>query len=315
MNKKVVIFGGGTGITQLVSGLKLFPVDITLVSTVSDNGSSTGKLREEFVMPGMGDLRKIVVSLSNAPEKIKNLLEYRFDTYSDLNGHPIGNLIMVGMYNMTGSLKESIDVLSEFLDVRHKVLPISEDLLTLAGLTLDGEEILGEENITKAHKKYKKLYYKEKHHVTNDVIDAIDSADMIIFSMGSLFTSILPHLLFKEVRDAIDRSNAKILYTSNAVTQPGETDNFTVSDHIAVLNKYLGKRKIGYVLASNTKIPLDIVLKYSTSEQKDLVKIDKDIINSMGCKLYTSDMLKIENNMIRHDSLKLATLIFNCLMK
>ena len=147
MNKKIVVFGGGTGISYLLKGLNLFPVDITAVISVSDNGSSTGKLREEFVMPAMGDIRKVITSLSDVDNKIKDLLEYRFNTYSDLNGHPIGNLLMVGMYNMTGSLKESIEVLTNFLNIRHKVLPLSEDYLTLMGETIDGKIITGEEEI------------------------------------------------------------------------------------------------------------------------------------------------------------------------
>lgn len=313
-NKKIVVFGGGTGITRLLQGLKLFPVDITAIITVSDDGSSTGKLREEFVVPGIGDIRKVIVGLSNVPDKVKKLLEYRFDTYSDLNGHPIGNLIMVGMYNMTGSLRESINVLSEFLDVRHKVLPISEDLLTLVGETVDGEIIKGEHNITASLKKYKRLYYEEEPHIVEEVFLAIKEADMIVFSMGSLFTSVIPHLISRQVVAAIDCSKAKIVYASNAVTQPGETDNFTVSDHVKVLNSYLGKRKIECVFSSTTKIPDMIVKKYETAEQKDLVPIDLEELNKLGCKLVTSDMIKIEDNMIRHDSLKLANLIFSSLI-
>lgn len=315
MNKKVVVFGGGTGISQLLSGLKLFPVDITAVITVSDDGASTGKLREEFIMPGMGDIRKVIVSLSNASDKLKKLFEYRFDTYSDLNGHPIGNLILVGMYNMTGSLKESIDVLSEFLEVKHKVLPLSEDSLTLVGKTKDGDIVSGEHNITEAGCQFSKLYYEKEPTITPEVIQSILDADMIVFSVGSLYTSIIPHLISKQVIKAIDKSSAKIIYVCNAVTQPGETDNFSVSDHVKVLNSYLGKRKIDAVLAASTKIPNDIVLKYSTKEQKDLVPIDKDNLKDMNCKLYKEDMLVLENNMIRHDSLKLANLIFDCLMK
>ena len=159
MNKKVVVFGGGTGISFLVRGLKEFPVDITSVIAVSDNGSSTGKLREEFFMPAMGDIRKVIVNSSNANDKLKDLLEYRFDTYTDLDGHPIGNLIMVAMYNMTGSLKESIKVLSDLLDVRHKILPLSEDYLTLTGETVDGDIIKGEEAVGLEARKFKKLYY------------------------------------------------------------------------------------------------------------------------------------------------------------
>ena len=155
MNKKVVVFGGGTGISFLVRGLKEFPVDITTVISVSDNGSSTGKLREEFFMPAMGDVRKVIVALSNADDKIKELLQYRFDTYTDLDGHAVGNLIMAAMYNITGSLKESIRVLSDFLKVRHKILPLSEDYLTLMAETTSGDIIHGESEIGHDRRKIK----------------------------------------------------------------------------------------------------------------------------------------------------------------
>ena len=141
MKKKVVVFGGGTGLSFLLKGLKQFPVDIIAVISVSDDGRSTGKLREEFLMPAMGDIRQVLANLSDADDEIKDLLEYRFDTYSDLDGHPVGNLMMVAMYNMTGSLRESIKVLSSFLGVNHKVLPLSEDYLTLTCETMDGDII------------------------------------------------------------------------------------------------------------------------------------------------------------------------------
>lgn len=315
MNKKIVVFGGGTGISYLLKGLNLFPVDITAVISVSDNGSSTGKLREEFLMPAIGDIRKVITSLSDVDTKIKDLLEYRFNTYSDLNGHPIGNLMMVAMYNMTGNLKESIEVISKFLNIKHKVLPLSEDYLTLMGETIDGRIIEGEEEITKEKTKYKRLFYKEEPKIEQEVLKSIKEADLIIFSMGSLYTSILPHLISKEIINALDNAKAPILYTSNAVTQPGETDNYKVSDHIKTLNKYLNKRKIEVVIAPNTVIPDKIVKKYETSEQKDLVKIDKENIKKLNCKLIESDNLTIENNRIRHDSLKIANEVFNYIMR
>lgn len=315
MNKKIVVFGGGTGISYLLKGLNLFPVDITAVISVSDNGSSTGKLREEFLMPAIGDIRKVITSLSDVDTKIKDLLEYRFNTYSDLNGHPIGNLMMVAMYNMTGNLKESIEVISKFLNIKHKVLPLSEDYLTLMGETIDGRIIEGEEEITKEKTKYKRLFYKEEPKIEQEVLKSIKEADLIIFSMGSLYTSILPHLISKEIINALDNAKAPILYTSNAVTQPGETDNYKVSDHIKTLNKYLNKRKIDVVIAPNTVIPDKIVKKYETSEQKDLVKIDKENIKKLNCKLIESDNLTIENNRIRHDSLKIANEVFNYIMR
>ncbi len=315
MNKKVVVFGGGTGSTYLLKGLKEFPVNITAVVTVSDDGRSTGKLRKEFNIPAIGDIRHVITSLADIDDNIKNLLSYRFDTTSDLNGHPVGNLIIVAMYNLTGSLKKSIEVLSKFLNVKHKVLPISEDNLTLIGETINKEKIIGEEAITEANTTFEKFYYATNPHVLQEVKEAVKDADLIIFSMGSLITSILPHILCKELIKEIDKSTAKIMYTCNAVSQPGETDNYKVSDHIKILNKYLGKRKIEVVIASNTNIPKNILEKYSNKEQKDLIKIDKNNINKLNCELIEDDILTIEDNLIRHNSIKLANLIFNYLMR
>ena len=156
-NKKVVILGGGTGTSFVLRGLKYFPLDITAVITVSDNGSSTGRLREEFSIPAVGEIRKVLSSLSTLPDEIRDVMEYRLSTYSDLNGHAIGNLILTSLIKETGSLKTSIEYLSKIMDVKHKVLPLSEDFLTLMGETTDGEIIEGEDQITKAHKKYKRL--------------------------------------------------------------------------------------------------------------------------------------------------------------
>lgn len=315
MNKKIVVFGGGTGISFLVRGLKKFPVDLTCVISVSDNGSSTGKLREEFFMPAMGDVRNVIVNLSDANEKIKELLQYRFDTYTDLDGHPVGNLIMVAMYNITGSLKESIKVLGGFLNVRHKILPLSEDYLTLMAETYDGEIIRGESEIGHDRRKIKQLFYDEDPNVDKEVLEEINSSDLIIFSIGSLYTSIIPHLLSSEVVKAIDKSKAKILYTCNAVGQVFETEGYTVSDHVKIINKYLGKRKVDAVIAADSNLPSEVLDKYISVENKSLVKVDKNKLDEMGCELILEDLLVIEDNYIRHDDLKFATCIFNYLMR
>ncbi len=315
MHKKITIFGGGTGISFLLRGLKEFPVDITAVITTSDNGSSTGELRKEFSIPAVGDIRQVITNLSNIDSDIKKLMEYRFNTTSDLNNHAIGNLIFTGLLDITGSLKKTIEEISKLLDVRHTVLPLSEDCLTLVGKTVDGEIIEGETAITKAHKKYKKIYYKEEPHVLPEVLEAIKNADLIIFSMGSLYTSILPHVISKEIKKAIKEAKAKKMYICNAVTQPGETDNFTVSDHIKLLNHYIGKNSINVVVASNSKISKDIVDKYSTEEQKDLVLIDDEELLKLGVEIIAEDLITLEDGTIKHDSLKLSATVFNYIMR
>ena len=316
MHKKVVVFGGGTGISYLLKGLKDFPIDITAVITVSDNGRSTGRLREEFHTPAVGDIRKVITSLSSIEEPIKKMMSYRFSTTSDLDGHALGNLILTAMLDITGSLKESIASLSKLLDVRHTVLPISEDpSLTLMGKDKDGNIIEGEEQITTANRQFEKIYYKKEPKVLPEVLTAIKEADLIIFSMGSLYTSVLPNVICKEVQAALEETKAPLMYTCNVVTQPGETDGFTVSDHIKLLNKYLHKKKIDAVIASNTKIDKKIAEKYSTAEQKEPVKIDYQELEKVGVELIEDDLIIVEDNILRHNSLKLSSLIFSYLMK
>ena len=316
MNKKIVVFGGGTGISYLLKGLKNFPVDITAVIAVSDNGRSTGRLREEFHTPAVGDIRKVITSLSGIDEPIKKMMEYRFNTSSDLDGHALGNLILTAMLDMNGSLKDSIAYLSKLLDVRHTVLPISEDSkLTLMGRDFEGNIIEGEDQITSANRQFEKIYYKEEPEVVPEVITAIKEADLIIFSMGNLYTSVLPNIICKEVQDAIVESTAPTMYLCNVVTQPGETDKFTVGAHVELLNRYLEKNKLDVVIASNTKIDKKIAKKYYTEEQKDLVPIDHKRLKEMGVELIEDDLIIIEDNILRHNSLKLSSLIFSYLMR
>jgi len=315
MKKKIVVFGGGTGISYLLRGLKDFPVDLTAVITVSDSGRSTGKLREEFSTPAVGDIRKVLSNLSELPEEVKSIMEYRFETYSDLDGHPLGNLVLTAMLNKTKKLKTSIEYLSKLLDVKHKVLPLSEDYLTLMGETINGEIIEGEDNVTYSNKKYKRIFYKETPHVEEEVLTSIKEADLIVFSMGSIYTSILPHLLCKEVVKEINNSNAKVMYLCNAMTQPGETDNFGVSDHIKTLEKYLGVNTINVVIANNTRINPEILKKYENEEQKDPVLIDYKNLEKMNVELIEDNLLTTVDNTIRHNSLKLSSIIFSYLMR
>lgn len=316
MYKKVVVFGGGTGISYLLKGLKDFPVDITAVIAVSDNGRSTGRLREEFHTPAIGDIRKVITSLSGIDEPIKKMMEYRFNTSSDLDGHALGNLILTAMLDMNGSLKDSISYLSKLLDVKHRVLPISEDSkITLMGKDYDGNIVEGEHQITSAHRKFETIYYKEEPEVVPEVLDAIKEADLILLSMGSLYTSVLPNVICKEVKDALNKTKVPIVYLCNVVTQPGETDKFTVGDHVEMINRYLETRKLTAVIASNTKIDKKIAKKYYTEEQKDPVPIDHDKLKELGVELIEDDLIIVEDNILRHNSLKLSSLIFSYLMR
>ena len=315
-NKKIVVFGGGTGLSYLLKGLKDFPLDITAVITVSDDGRSTGKLREEFHAPAVGDIRKVLSSLSSTSQNIKNMLEYRFDTTSDLDGHALGNLILISLLNITGSLKESINELCTLLDIKNKVLPLTEDAnVTLMAEMMDGSVIEGEASITKSDKKVKRLFYKEQPEVLEEVKVAIKEADLIIFSMGSLYTSIFPHIISDDIRKTLDEVKTPIMYLCNIVTQPGETDDFTVSDHVNLINSYLGKHKLDAVIASNSKISEEMALRYANEEQKDPVKIDYPVLSKLDTEFIEADLLTIDDNTLKHHSRKLSALIFSYLMK
>ena len=315
MNKKVVILGGGTGTSTLVRGLKQFPVDISVVVSVCDDGRSTGKLRQEFDIPAVGDLRKVLAALSDTEPLFESLLEYRFNTTSDLNGHTVGNLLLAALCNITGNVSDGIKSLSKVLNIKGRVLPLTEDNVTLIGVMQDDSVVEGEHNITMSEKAIKDIYYKQEPLINPSVIKAIKEADMIILSMGSLYTSISCNLICKDVIDAIDESKGKILYVCNMFTQPGETDGFTVSDHINVLNNYLGKRKIQTVIVNDGKIPKKYINKYHREEEKDPVVIDNVSLNKMDVNVIKDNFITIESGSLKHDAIKLSLKIFEDIIK
>lgn len=309
---KLAVLGGGTGLSTLLSGLKKLPFEISAIVSVCDDGSSTGRLREEFNTPAVGDIRKVLVSLSSDEEKIDKLFNYRFNTSSDLDGHALGNLLLTGANEITGSMSSTIEMLNSLLNLKGKVLPLTEDNVTLVGEMDDGSTIYGEHNITEYDGRIKKIYYSSHPKVNNDVIKSIKKADAIILSMGSLFTSILPNLICPEVIDAIDKSHGKIIYVCNIMTQPGETDNFSVSDHINLINSYLGVRKIDAVIVNSGSVDENIVKKYETTEQKDLVYFDNNNIGKVD--IIENDYILIENGSIRHNTLRVAIDIISYLL-
>lgn len=313
MNKKVVVLGGGTGMSVLLQGLKKFPLDITAIVSVSDDGSSTGKLREEFNTPAVGDIRRVLISLSETEPLVEKLFNYRFKTCSDLDGHTVGNLILTAAKEITGNLSDGIEALSKVFNLKGKVVPLTEDNVVLMAKMEDGSIVEGEHHITESPKKIKEVFYKEEPIVNPESIEAIKNSDAIILSMGSVYTSIIPNLITKEIINAIDNSSAKIMYVCNMVTQPGETEGFKVSDHINLLNAYLGKRKIEYVLANDKKIDENILKRYQTTEQKDQVILDRENLNSV--KLIEDNYFTLIDNIVRHDALKLAFNIFTEVFK
>ena len=315
MKRKVVVLGGGTGSSTLLRGLKEFPVDLTAIVSVCDDGRSTGVLREEFNIPAVGDIRRVLVALSETEPLVMDLFNYRFHTTSDLDGHTVGNLLLTASSEITGNLSDGIEALSRVFNLKGKVVPLTEDNVVLMGEMADGSIVEGEHRITENNQAVRRVFYKEKPVPTKEAVKALEEADLIVLSMGSLFTSIIPNLICEEIVEAIDRSRGKIMYVCNMVTQPGETEDFKVSDHVELINQYLGKRKIDVVVANDGKIGEEMARRYESLEQKDPVELDRDVTEKIVNRVISDDYVVVKNNLLRHNVLKLGMHIFGYLLE
>jgi len=311
--KKVVVFGGGTGLSCLLSGLKMFPIEVTTVIAVSDNGSSTGVLKEELNIPAVGDVGKVLLAMANGDDDLIKLLRYRFDKEGSLHNHPVRNIILAALIDLKGNLTEATKYMCKLLDIKGTVLPLSEERIELVGESED-QAYYGEEEVSRNVRNIQKLTYDHNITISNEIKEKILDADLIIFSPGSLYTSILPHLIAPEVLEALEGTKAPLMYVSNLVSQPGETDNYTVGDHIKVLNQYLGNRKIDVVIANDAKIDERIIEKYLTLENKTVVPLDRESIEEQKAQIIAGNIFCLENEAIRHDALKTSYLIFSYLM-
>ena len=316
--KKVIIFGGGTGLSCLLSGLKLFPLAVTTVITVSDNGSSTGVLKQEFDIPAVGDVGKVLLSMANVDDDLVRLLRYRFHREgSSLDNHPVRNILLTALIDLKGSLTEATRYMCRLLKIKGEVLPLTEEKVELVGKSATGgAEFFGEESVSRNVRYISSLSYDHDIHVADAVKQAIAASDLIIFSPGSLYTSILPHLIVDDIVDTIRCARAPIMYVSNLVTQPGETDHYDVSDHLAVINRYLKGRRVDLVVGNDAEIDPAVASRYLASENKTLVSLDRDAIARQGARIIEDDIFSIdEEGRIRHNALKTAFLIFSYLME
>ena len=311
--KKVVIFGGGTGLSCILSGLKLFPIDVTTVIAVSDNGSSTGKLKEELNIPAVGDVGKVLLSMANVDEDFIDLLSYRFEKGS-LYNHPLRNIVLASLIDLKGNLTEATKYMCKLLDIKGTVLPLTGEKIDLVGESTE-REYFGEEAVSRNIRNISRLSYDHDIKIEQEIREKIEEADLIIFSAGSLYTSIVPHLLAPEVRSALEETKAPLLYISNLVTQPGETDIQTVSRHVEILNEYLGSRKIDLVVANNGTVDENVRERYLSAENKRIVQVDHITLEKMGVQIIEDDIFCIEDEKIRHNALKTAFLIFSYLME
>jgi len=310
---KIAIIGGGTGLSSILRGLKNFPIDITAIVTVADDGSSSGSLREELDIPPPGDVRNVLVALSEAEPLVNELFQYRFEEGSELAGHPIGNLLLAAMTKITGNFATAVQNLSDVLNVRGRILPVCNEALCLCAEYEDGAIATGESNIA-SDKKIKRVYYKEPCAALDEAVKAVKEADLVVLAPGSLFTSIIPNLLFSEMRNAIENTRAKFVYCCNIMSQPGETTGFTVSDHIKSIEEHVGFDFMDHVLVNDGKIRPDVLQRY-VDENADIIEIDRNILDEMGVNVIQSRMVDYNDaNEVRHDSKKVAAMIFSLLL-
>lgn len=308
---KIVLIGGGTGLSTILKGLKKYPCHITAIVSVGDDGGSSGQIRDAINIVPPGDIRKVIVAMSEAEPLVNDLLNYRFNDNSIFAQHTVGNIMLTALFQLSGDYVKAIEQLCNVLNVHGKVLPVAKTPITLIAKMEDGSEIRGEHHITQAKKKIKHIRAEQTNiETTQDVLDAIMEADLIVFGPGSLFTSIIPNLLVPAVRKAILHSKAQKLYICNVMTEPGETDGYTVSKHVQELEKYLKKGIIDVVFANDDfNVPEDILARYHQSGS-DLVKVDLERLALMNKEVITSRFLTInEEGFIRHKSNKIAAYV------
>nr|WP_295971591.1 YvcK family protein [uncultured Bacillus sp.] len=311
---RIVVIGGGTGLPVLLRGLKKYPVDITAIVTVADDGGSSGRLREELNIPPPGDVRNVLAALSDVEPLIEEMFQHRFKAANDLSGHSLGNLILAAMTSITGNFMYAIQEMSKVLNVRGKVLPASNQSVVLHAVFEDGFMISGESKIPNCGKKIKRVFLTPANVMPlPETLQAIKEADLIVIGPGSLYTSILPNLLVPKIGDEVCRAQAKKVYICNLMTQAGETHNYTASDHVRAIYDHIERPFIDTILVNNENIPLQVQERYS-KEDAEPVHYDLDSLYSLGLNVIFGEIVCIENGVIRHDTNEVAKILYSLLI-
>ena len=308
---RIVAVGGGTGLSMLLSGVKNITNNLTAVVTVGDDGGSSGRLRESMGILPPGDIRHCITALADDEDLVNKLFKYRFDNGEGLEGHSFGNLFITALCAITGDMVSAVRASSNVLSIRGRVLPSTLDDMKLVAEMEDGRIIHGESTIPEAHGKIKQLYTEPANcKALEDVIQAIRGAELIILGPGSLYTSVIPNLLIKEISEEIAKSKAKKIYVCNIMTQPGETDNYTVSDHLKALIKHAGSNKIVDAVLVNNYLPENMADKYQKSGSYP-VKIDTQEIRKMGIKIVAKKLIEnSKEGLVRHSSNRVARAVY-----
>ena len=308
---KVVAVGGGTGLSMLLKGIKHITNNITAVVTVGDDGGSSGRLREEMGVLPPGDIRNCIAALADDEDLVTKLFQYRFKTGEGLEGHSFGNLFLTALCSITGDMVRAVKESSKVLSIRGRVLPSTLDNMRLGAEMEDGRIIHGESNIPEAHGRIKRLFTEPKDcKALDDVITAIRDAELIILGPGSLYTSVIPNLLIKEISHEIAKSNAKKIYVCNIMTQPGETDGYNVSDHVNALMKHAESRNIIDTVLVNDFLPSNLAKKYQMSGSYP-VRLDYENLKKLGVKLFSKKLIEdSKEGLVRHSSNRVARAIY-----
>ena len=314
---KIAVIGGGTGISVILDSLRKKDVDISAIVTVADDGGSSGELRKNMQLTPPGDLRNVLVALSDMPKFYERVFQYRFaDEDGPLAGHPLGNLIIAGISEMQGSTYNAMQILTKFFHTTGKIYPSSDRPLTLHAVFTDGAEVIGESHIAGYqgmidHVYVTNTYDDQKPQASRKVVQTILDSDMVVLGPGSLFTSILPNLVIEEIGQALLETEAQIAYVCNIMTQRGETEHFTDANHVEVLHRHLGENFIDTVLVNIESVPQE----YMNSNQFDeyLVQVEHDFkgLQAQVPRVISSNFLRLENGGAFHD----GNLVVDELMK
>jgi len=310
--ERVVAIGGGTGLSTMLRGLKEYTYNITAVVTMADDGGSSGKLREEGMLPP-GDLRNCIAALADTEPLMEELFQYRFRGLGPLQGHSLGNLIMAAFSEMRGDFASAVREAARVLAIRGQVLPSTLDEIRLGAKCQDGSCVEGQSKINQTINIDHVYLMPDKPRALPAVIEAIQDAEMIIIGPGSLFTSILPNLLVPEIAAAIKSSMAPKVYVCNVMTQPHETDGFKASDHLRAITRHAGTGLVTHVLVNSGRIPPEMAERYAQSGAT-VVEADLDALRLLGVEPIRSNIVDV-TNVVRHNPHKLASRIFRLVRK
>ena len=310
---RIVAVGGGTGLPNVLSSLKHYTSNLTAVVTVADDGGSSGRLRRHFGTPPPGDIRNCIVALSDQETLLNDLFQYRFKGHGDLKGHSFGNLFITVMREVTGDFGRAVEESSRVLSTRGTVMPVTFEPMVLQARLKNGKMVTGESLISKSKSPIEQVMLKDRHVRPNkEVLKAILEADAIVLGPGSLYTSVLPNLLIPEVAETIALSRAVKVYVCNVMTQPGETDHYSVSDHVKAILKHTGAGFLHYVVVNKEKVPARLLKRYEDFGQEP-VTVDRGAVEELGVKLVASNLLHRED-FVRHSPEKLGKTIVRLLV-